>query len=178
MKPKQLITELIILTSLYAFTFIGEYLLIKKTTEDPGLNIVLHDTYLSIPFNQILFTLIPFLLLTVIVYLIRAGIYRFKKQLVNILLIISNFTFIILMLPILKLVLDIERSMIAGASGWTIYPPLSALGRDQFPETFTEHPHYENYLIAVIGFFLLILIISSILTGKNWKTNTNEQAST
>lgn len=171
MKPKQLVIELAILIALYLFIAIGVRFLLGIFFGNISLDISLHDTYFSLPFSWINFTLFPFTLLTVVVYLIRAIISRFKKPILNIILIISNLSLIISTLEIYKIVLFFEQEATpAAGNGWTIYPPLSALPKPM-P---AERPHFDYYVLSFISIFMLILVISSILTGKNWKTKTYE----
>jgi heme/copper-type cytochrome/quinol oxidase subunit 1 len=174
MKPKQLIIELIILTTLYLFVAFGIHFLLGTFLGNATLDISLHDTYLTIPFIWTGFTLFPFLQLTVFIYLVRTVIARFKKQPINIILIISNLSLIISTLNIYKMVLLLEQEATPTGNGWTIYPPLSALPKPQSAPLPSERPHFDHYVLIFIIIFMLILVISSILTGKNWKTNTHE----
>ncbi|MFC0515487.1 hypothetical protein ACFFGT_14805 [Mucilaginibacter angelicae] len=174
MKPKQFVIELAILIALYLFIVIGIRFLLGIFFGNISLDISPHDTYFSLPFSWINFTLFPFILLTVVVYLIRAIINRFKKPILNIILIISNLFLIILTLEIYKIVLFFEQEAIPAGNGWTIYPPLSALPKQQPISLLSERPHFDHYVITFIIIFMLILVVSSILTGKNWRTKTNE----
>lgn len=76
------------------------------------------------------------------------------------------------------MILLLEQVLDANAKGWTVYPPLSAIHGEELPNPPTEHPHFDSYMFIPIVIFMLILVTSSIVTGKNWKTNTHEQAST
>jgi heme/copper-type cytochrome/quinol oxidase subunit 1 len=174
MKPKQLIIELVILTTLYLFVAFGVRFLLGIFWGNATLDISLHDTYLTAPFIWTVFTLFPFLLLTVMIYLVRTVIARFKKQLINTILIISNLSLIISTLNIYKMVLFLEQEATSTGNGWTIYPPLSALPKQQSAPLPSERPHFDHYVLTFIIVFMLILVISSILTGKNWKTNIHE----
>jgi heme/copper-type cytochrome/quinol oxidase subunit 1 len=175
MKPKQFVIELIILTSLHILIAIGAHFLLAIFWGNIALDVTLHDTYFPVPFNWIDFTLFPFLLLTTITYLIRATIVRFKKHLINIILVISNLFLTISTLNIYKTVLLLEQEATPTGNGWTVYPPLSALPKQQPELPPLERPYFDHYVLTFILIFMLILAISSILTGKNWKTNAHEQ---
>ncbi len=175
MKPKQIVIEPAILISLFALVTLGIRLIWMAFFRNLNIEIGLHDTYLSLPFNWLYFGIIPFLLVTVIVYLIRALLGRFKNQLVNTILVISNLALTILLLKLLKIVMSLEQNMVGNSRGWTIYPPLSALPDNQLSRGPGEHPNFDTYVITFISIFILILVVSSILTGKNWNAKTHEQ---
>jgi disulfide bond formation protein DsbB len=57
----------------------------------------------------------------------------------------------------------------------TIYPPLSGLGDAQKSEELMRLVGQWNIMIWIVFlFFLLILVISALLTGINWNTPTDE----
>jgi len=141
------------------------------------LDINLHDTYFVMsasPFQ--LLVLGTFSILTTLIYFIRAIVKRYKNKIVNIVLITSDFLLIIMLIRIYRMILLLEQTLGTNATGgWTIYPPLSALGHQSPSAEITRHPHFDNYMFIPITIFMLILVASSILTGKNWKTNVHEQ---
>ncbi|WP_154402292.1 hypothetical protein [Mucilaginibacter endophyticus] len=71
--------------------------------------------------------------------------------------------------------MSLEQNMVGNSRGWTIYPPLSALPDNQLSRGPGEHPNFDTYVITFISIFILILVVSSILTGKNWNAKTHEQ---
>ena len=180
MKPKQIIIELAVLVAIYLLSFFCWPVLFGTLYGNMTLDINMHDTYFVIstsPWQMLV--LFTFSLLTTLTFFIRAIIKRYKNNAVNVILIASNFLLIIMLIKIYRMILLFEQAFDANAKhGWTIYPPLSALGHQPPSTEITKHPHFDSYMLIPITIFMLILIISSILTGKNWKTNTNEQVST
>lgn len=176
MKPKHILIELPLLICLYLFTAIGIRYILALFLGRISSDISLHDTYFTTQPSWIYLTLFPFLLLTVLIYLLRAGITRFKKPVINIILIISNLLLVVTTLEIYQTVLLLEQIATPEGNGWAIYPPLSAAGKKTVTDLPAQQPHFDIYILALIIIFTLILAISSMLTGKNWKTNTHEQA--
>jgi len=171
MKLKPVITEVIILLVIYIAARLSISLFIGNTSLDINFN----DTYWVISQSVIvilIFTAPVFLMLTTITYLIKEGFYRYKRKLQNLILIVANFLFLTVMYPLSVLVNMIQKA------GGTLYPPLSAL-----PKTVSPAHHDSNVLYifmqitpALIIIFMLILVITAILTGKNWNLNKNEQS--
>ncbi|AYL99191.1 hypothetical protein [Mucilaginibacter celer] len=178
MKPKQIIIELAILVAIYLLSFFCWPVLFGAVHGNMTLDINLHDTYfvMSASPGQLL-VLSTFSLLSTLIYFIRAVVKRYKNKAVNVITIASNFLLIIMLIKIYRMILLFEQTLDANAKGWTIYPPLSALGGHEYPKTPVAHLHFDSYMFIPIVIFMLILVISSTQTGKNWKTNTHEQAS-
>jgi hypothetical protein len=174
MKPKRVIIELGILAAIYLMACVIWPVLFGLLWGNATLDIKLHDTYfvMSISPWQGL-ALWTFSLISTLIYFIRAIIKRYKNNIINTILISSSFLLTLTLIKIYRMILLLEQTMNANAEGWTIYPPLSRL--HTMPASKTGHPHFDSYMFIPIIIFMLILVASSILTGKNWKTNTHEQ---
>lgn len=177
MKPKQIAIELCILIVIYLVAYFCWPVLFGTLYGNMALDINLHDTYFIMsasPFQ--LLVLGTFSILTTLIYFIRAIVKRYKNKMVNIVLITSDFLLIIMLIRIYRIILLLEQTLDANAKGgWTIYPPLSALGHQSPSAEITKHPHFDSYMFIPITIFMLILVASSVITGRNWKTNTHEQ---
>ena len=170
MKLKPIITEVIILAPIYIATRLSGPFLTASWGGNSALDINLHDTYFVI--DRSVINIPVFLMLTTIIYLIKEGFYRYKRRLQNLILIIANFLFLIVVYPFSVLLNMIPKP------GWTIYPPLSALPKAEPPyEQKMENTLYaiKQGTLIVIIIFMLILVITAILIGKNWNSNKNEQ---
>jgi len=168
MKPKQLIIELAIITMIVAATWFT----IKLSTNETLLDIELHDTYFVI--DRSLIILPVSLLLITLIYLVKEGFSGYKRRFQNLILMTACFLSLI-WLNILSIFIKSPAQ-----PTWTIYPPLSALP--------TAVPHiddtaYRHSLIInsikdltpiVLIVFMLILVASSFLTGKNWNEKPHE----
>lgn len=171
MKLKPIITEVIILVVIYIVARLSIPFLTASWGGNASLDINLHDTYFVIDRSAL--AIPAFLMLTTFIYLIKEGFYRYKRKLQNLILIIFNFLFLIVVYPFSALMNMMPKP------GWTIYPPLSALPNGVIPTA----DKGENILYSikqatpiVIIIFMLILVITAILTGKNWNLNKNEQS--
>ncbi len=170
MKLKPIITEVIILIVIYLATRLFVPFLAGSWEGNASLDINLHDTYFVIDWSVIIIPV--FLMLTTIIYLVKESFYRYKRRRQNLILIIANFLFLLIIYPLSALLNMIPKP------GWTIYPPLSALPNG----VISTADKGENILYfikqatpIVIIIFMLILVITAILTGKNWNWNKNEQ---
>jgi heme/copper-type cytochrome/quinol oxidase subunit 1 len=81
----------------------------------------------------------------------------------NLILLTSVFLFNLQLLLCAKTLAPLASQV----SGWTIYPPLSALPK-QNPDLSIFQSAFEILFYTQI-FFLLVLVVVAILTGKNWK---------
>jgi hypothetical protein len=177
MKLKPIITEVIILIAIYIVARLFVPLLIGNIWGgNSALDINVHDTYFVINQSAIatlIFATPVFLMLTTVIYLIKEGFYRYKRKLPNLILIIANFLFLTVMYPLSVLI-----NMIIKAGG-ILYPPLSALPKTVPPAYYGNNSIYPVMQIipALIIIFMLILVITAILTGKNWNSTKNEQTS-
>jgi heme/copper-type cytochrome/quinol oxidase subunit 1 len=178
MKLKPVIIEVIKLSVIYIAAWLLLRLLLPPTNSRGMLDINLHDTYFVIAMPAL--TIRVFLLLTNLLYLIWEGFYRYKRTLQNVVLLVANFLFIIKLFFLATFVFRLPEP---AGSGWTVYPPLSRLGQTQPkpPKTLEEYAIIVSLIkqITPIIFivFMLILVITAILTGKNWNLTKNEQTS-
>jgi hypothetical protein len=173
MKLKTFITELAILIGNLLLTWALIHFIFydpKRSTADFEINF--HDTYFVFA-EQTAVTLLFFMMVT-ICYCIKEALFGFRRQLQNLILITSDFLFIVFVYPLSEFFKLIPNQ------GWTIYPPLSALGKASFP-TYSQMTKYMTFMgyfklftSVIVIVFLVILIIISILTGKNWNNKPYE----
>jgi len=178
MKTKSLITEIVLLTGLFIMWYLVYNLLLTRPFFYPLLDINLHKIYFF-NFNWRVIIVGPYLMIVTSLYFVREGFYGYRRKLQNWILICSDFMFILLS-PTLFSILQL---VVKESSGWmnkisTIYPPLSALSKNdphaitenQFGQYITMVDSIANVKLIFLIIFLLILVISCILTGKNWNT--------
>lgn len=169
MKPKTIIIEVLIVTSIFVIT----WLLFTHYVSNTALDIDMHDTYFVIQPTPIILT--ASLLLTTLVYLIKEGFKHYKRRFQNIILLTANFLFLVKLYPY-----TVFTSTLS-APGWTVYPPLSALGKNAPPISNELYHHLfvlmliKQILPFVVVLFMLILVITAVITGKNWHTQPHEQ---
>jgi hypothetical protein len=170
MKPKQIIIELAIITAVVTTT----WLTVKSLTASTIIDVQLHDTYFIMAASTLIFPISC--LLIMLIYLVKEWFSDYKRRFQNLILLTSNFLFLVWLYPVSIFIKKLPQP------GWTIYPPLSALPK-AIPTPDFEGRQKEYALMInsfkhltpiVVIVFMLILVIMSIITGKNWKTNTNE----
>lgn len=168
---------MVIVTVAFVIAIIFSVLLTGGLFGLSTFDINLRDTYFVAKFSWSILVLFPMSLLTLLIYAIRSGNNQFKNRLQNIILTSSIFLVIVSLLRIYKFAAFFELMIPANNNnGWTIYPPLSALPKVSHPaHSQPSHPITHGILIILI-FFLLMLVICAMLTGKNWNTNKHEQA--
>jgi hypothetical protein len=165
MKPKAIITEFLILLRVYlliwGLTYLATGNLWGKITLDSNSS----DTYTVIE----IISIIPIFLLTAtVVYLVKEGRAGYKRRVQNLVMIVINFSLII---DLYLIDLVINRM-----------PGTAREGRPHLysqPNTTDTHfnfiPVAQHALPIIAIIFMLILVITSILTGKNWNFSKNEQ---
>lgn len=141
------------LTILLGLLFLGPHLLTGT------LDIHVHDTYFVIAHLHILLPL--FLLVTFIVYFTNGFSNSFKRTLSNWILIVTGLVLIIT----LTFLIEIFSQFFIG--GWTLYPPLSALGPDKAPELMQDpvRKFITNFLTVIQILVLLMLLFASYRWG-------------
>lgn len=171
MKMKAIFIELALLAVVVVAIWLVGTLLVDKQ----GLSINLHDTYFVITRPTVVVLPMPVILL--LIYLLREAFYGYKRRLQNLILLSVNVLSIISTIFALKLVtLFFPPAALAKlspvANGWTIYPPLSAQPQIAQAATYWNYPwlliHLTDILTGAILLFVLILVIISVITGKNW----------
>jgi len=116
MKPKSFIIEFVILLAIYIATRLLVFSLTDSWGDKATFDINFHDTYFVIGRTAIV---IPaFFMLATVIYLLKEGFYRYKRKLQNLVLVIANFLFLIVLFPLSALVNMMPN---------TLYPPQSAL---------------------------------------------------
>ena len=165
MKPKNIIIELLIVLAIAIASSLIVQFAFSVFLGNLSLDIKFHDTYFTAP--QSLF-LVPFVFLAMLVYAVKEALYRYKRTFQNLILLTSIFLFNVQLLFYYK----IAAKLSILPSGWTIYPPLSALPQHNL----TSHPSPSPFrgileiLFYTQIFFAVLLVIIAVLTGKNWKT--------
>lgn len=140
-----LILSMVLTISLAAFLFGWTFL-------SGNIILHLHDTDFVISRWLILITLL--FLTTFLVYFIKELRKSFSRIFPNWLIMITGLTLVVL------LTFQIKSFSQFLLGGWTLYPPLSALGPDKFPEI-TEDPAWKfitNFL-TLIQFFVLLMLL-------------------
>jgi hypothetical protein len=127
-------------------------------SNDSVLDINVHDTYFIILKRDIFILFSIFSLF--IVYLIRLLKEKFKNLVVNTIFIITNVIVIIILTQIISIV-----DSFAKISGTTEYPPLSG---GTVEHTGNSAETFSFILLITQILFLILLIYTSIKTGKNY----------
>jgi len=167
MKAKPVIIELVILTitAVIVCWFLGVF-------SDVKYDINLHDTYFVLIGRIIALPVLCFLIF--VVYLAKEGFYRYRRRFQNIILLLSTFCINILLLIGFNFARQLTAEIKPSQNGWTIYPPLSALPKvpANVPLTLPFEYFFNVFMYTQI-FFLLLLVIVAVVTGKNWNPNKN-----
>jgi len=173
MKAKSLIIELFILIVVSSLTIAMLFWVTGlHKAYSLAIDIPLHDVYFTFAIKTILLPALSILIF--IVYAVKEAFYRYCRRLQNLILLLS-IVLVNIWFPFgFKLVRGLTAEMRPSPNGWTIYPPLSALPKVQ-PNIPKEMPfeHFFNVFIYTQIFFLLLLVVVAIVTGKNWNPNKN-----
>ena len=171
MKPKPIIKELSLLAFLLVAVIVGFWVATSINSSNSSFDIELHDIYFSFSVRVIFMPF--FLLLVTLVYLIKEAFHGYRRMFQNFVLLISLVLINLYLLFIAKFA-GITTSF---KPGWTIYPPLSALPKAVPGSILTPSPIFKNMWEIVLSaqiFFLLLLVIIAVITGKNWNPNKSE----
>ncbi|MCO5946304.1 hypothetical protein [Mucilaginibacter flavidus] len=173
MKAKPLIIELVILIVVSSLTTAMLFWVTGfHKVYGPAIDIPLHDAYFTFATKTILLPALSILIF--IVYAVKEAFYRYCRRLQNLIL-LSSIILINICFPFgFNLVRGLAAEMRPSPNGWTIYPPLSALPKVQ-PNIPKEMPfeHFFNVFAYTQIFFILLLVIVAVITGKNWNPNKN-----
>ena len=163
---RQVFIEIIWLTISLGLTLLLSLFLFGKNFLNDTIDIHLHDTYFVIAPLHILLPI--FLLVTFIVYFGKEFRNSFRRTLPNWILIMIGLTLIIALTFLIKTFSQFFTG------GWTLYPPLSALGPDKIPEL-TQDPvtkFITNFFTVLQVLILTILLFVAFRCGTQ-KRNGN-----
>ena len=144
--------EVLWLTVSLGLTLLLSLFLFGKNFLSDTVDIHLHDTYFVIaPFH----ILLPiFFLVTFILYFIKEFHNSYRRTLPNWILIIVGLTLVIALTFVIK---TFSQFFLGG---WTLYPPLSALGPDKAPEL-TQDPvtKFITNIFTVVQVLVLTMLL-------------------
>lgn len=166
---RQVFIEIIWLTVSTGLAFLLALLLFGRNFFSDTTDIHLHDTYFVInPFHILLPTS---LLMTFIVYFIKEFRNSFRRTLPNLILIITGLILVIALTFLIKTFSQVLTG------GWTLYPPLSALGPDKVSEL-TQDPvaKFVTNFFTVIQFIVLIMLLFAAYRWGKQRQTTNLSA--
>jgi heme/copper-type cytochrome/quinol oxidase subunit 1 len=121
---------------------------------------------------------LPVLLLTAIIYLIKEAFCGYKRRFQNLVLLTSCFMVNVILIFGVSFLYNVASQTGANNRGWIIYPPLSGMPATLPDGAFLASTLFSNIshiLLFIQIFFLLILVIIAVITGKNWNVNKREQ---
>jgi len=164
MKPKPFIIELVIL----AVVVLLICWLSGIITADP-YDINFNDNYIV---TSAAIVMDPVLLLIFTVYIIKEAFYQYKRRPQNIVLLIVLFLINIWLLMFARSMAEIY-GILQQTEGGTLYPPLSALPQHLHVARHSSFTNFVQIIFYQQIFFLLLLAIAAIVTGRNWNTDKN-----
>jgi len=163
MKPKPIIKEIILLVFVFLIIWLIAFCITGTIKLNREFSINLHDTYFVIAWPRLI--IVPYLFIVTIIYLVREAFFKYNRRLQNIILLVALLLIIVILLILNRFISNIAPE----TSGWTIYPPLSALPKQQAQAAPLITASLQILFYLQI-FFILLLVIVAILTGKNWKS--------
>ena len=128
---------------------------------------IFNKTYSIVPTQVLIFAI---LILLSLIYLIKEAFHRYRRRFQNIILLITLLVVNIYFLSITKFF----AVLFSINCGRTIYPPLSALHDNRPPLSSSDFGDRLTDMFYIQIFFLLVLVIIAILTGKNWNAKQSE----
>jgi heme/copper-type cytochrome/quinol oxidase subunit 1 len=163
MKPKPIIKEIILLVSVFLIIWLIAFCITGTIKLNREFSINLHDTYFVIAWSRLI--VVPYLFIVSVIYLVREAFFKYNRRLQNIMLLVTLLLIIVILLGIDSFI----STLAPQTSGWTIYPPLSALPQQNVqPAPLITATLQILFYLQI--FFILLLVIVAILTGKNWKS--------
>jgi hypothetical protein len=176
MKWKPILIELGILLGIFILALVFSLLFTGTLFGNAALDINMHDTYFVGKFSWWIVTFPPFFVLVLLIYLIRAVVGHFSNSIVNIAVTSGIFFNVLVLLRVYKSFLVIENRIRSSAIV-TLYPPLSALNDVQKPvKDFRDSEPFSHVIFVILIVFLVLLVVSAVITGKNWNINKHEQS--
>jgi hypothetical protein len=127
------------------------------------MDIHLHDTVFIFPAIGILAPL--FLLLTFLIFFFKEKLKRFTRTLPNVITLWSGLTLIVALSFFIK---NLIKTSVTLDEGFTVYPPLSALGKTDFDIIIDPTANVISNVLLVLEFIILIaLFYVTFQWGKN-----------
>ncbi|MEN0055847.1 MAG: hypothetical protein AAGC65_19365 [Mucilaginibacter sp.] len=165
MKPKTITTEYLTLLKLFFLTLGITYIATGNLWGKINLDADLSDTYMVI---QIISIIPLFLLIATLVYLIREGIAGYRRRTPNLIMIAVNLALVIDLYSISQIINRMPGQAQSAHRHFYSHP-------NTIDTHFNFIPVAQQALPIMAIIFMLILVITSILTGKNWNVINNEQ---
>lgn len=157
---RQVFIEIIWLTVSLGFTFLLSLFLFGRNFLSDTIDIHLHDTYFVIAPFHILLSI--FLLVTFIVYFIKEFRNSFRQTFSNWILIVIGLMLVIALTFLIKTFSQFFTG------GWTLYPPLSALGPDKIPEL--THDSVTKFITSFFTVVQIIVLTMLLFVAFRWGT--------
>jgi hypothetical protein len=137
---------------------------------DRNVDLHFHDTYFVVP--RWLISLALFLLVLFIAFFYKSSRKELRTSM-SFLIVLGSGVVIILLLTIL-----IAFSSFFLSGGWTIYPPLSALGKDEFIQTNPDFPFSVfASLIAIFQLPIALMALRSAMQFGQYRAARSSQKS-
>ena len=140
------------LTAFLTFIFFG------KSIFNNELDIHLHDTYFIIP--KWLFLTSLFLLITFIIFFIKAGNRKDNTKFANWICLPSGLALVITLTIFIKVFSQTT------SGGWTVYPPLYTQGQEEILKLKSES--LSITIVNVLVGLQLIILCMSLFIAYNW----------
>jgi heme/copper-type cytochrome/quinol oxidase subunit 1 len=165
---RQILIELLWLTLSFGLTILLAFFLLGWSFSQKTIDIHLHDTIFVI---SCWYILIPFFfLVTFIAFFIKAFRNTFNRALSNWILIITGLVLVIALTFLIKTFSQFFTG------GWTLYPPLSALGPNKVPELKQDlvTKIVTNFFTAIQIVVLTLLLFVTYRWGAKRKKASSE----
>jgi heme/copper-type cytochrome/quinol oxidase subunit 1 len=157
---RQILIEVIWLTISLVLTLLLSLFLFGKNFLNDTIDIHLHDTYFVIAPLHILLPI--FCLVAFIVYFAKEFRNSFRRTLPNWILIIFGLTLVISLTFLIKTFSQFFTG------GFTLYPPLSALGPDKIPEL-TQDPT-AKFVTSFLTVMQIVVLLVLLFFVYRWGT--------